>query len=198
MTTDLSDSRALGSSIRARRKTAGLTLVQLADAAELSHSFLSQVERGHASPSLESLARIARALGSSQVELLSGTTAAGAGPRIELTRADSPIGLYGRGHARILATGDTRFTPMDYSSSSQEHEDFYTHDEDEFVFVVFGRVRVDFGEHGEHLLASGDSVYFPGGLPHRWASIDGSAYRLIVVKERISPTGTPFREDDEQ
>ncbi|MFJ9906177.1 helix-turn-helix domain-containing protein [Streptomyces sp. NPDC101152] len=53
----------LGAAIRQLRKEPGLTLVQLARLAELSHPLLSQLERGLTRPSMPSLHRIARALG---------------------------------------------------------------------------------------------------------------------------------------
>ena len=54
---------ALGTRIRERRRALGLSLVRLAAMTDLSHPFLSQVERGHARPSVTSLQRIAAALG---------------------------------------------------------------------------------------------------------------------------------------
>ena len=62
----------LGRYIRGVRRSRALTLVQLAALAELSHPFLSQLERGRARPSMTSLEKIARALGSSQLELIAG------------------------------------------------------------------------------------------------------------------------------
>ena len=52
----------LGTRIRERRQAKGLSLVKLAETTDLSHPFLSQVERGHARPSVTSLRRIAAAL----------------------------------------------------------------------------------------------------------------------------------------
>ncbi len=60
----------IGSRIRELRRRRGLTLVRLAERTDLSHPFLSQLERGHARPSMVSLERIATALGTTQVELL--------------------------------------------------------------------------------------------------------------------------------
>jgi transcriptional regulator with XRE-family HTH domain len=57
------DALALGTRIRERRRGLGLSLVKLAEETDLSHPFLSQVERGHARPSITSLQRIAAALG---------------------------------------------------------------------------------------------------------------------------------------
>ncbi|NOX51911.1 MAG: helix-turn-helix domain-containing protein [Gammaproteobacteria bacterium] len=54
--------RSIGSLLKARRTMLGLTLQELADGAELSAAFLSQVERGKATPSIVSLINIAGAL----------------------------------------------------------------------------------------------------------------------------------------
>jgi transcriptional regulator with XRE-family HTH domain len=54
--------RSIGSLLKARRRALGLTLQELADRAELSAAFLSQAERGKATPSIVSLINIARAL----------------------------------------------------------------------------------------------------------------------------------------
>ena len=45
----------IGARIRQLRHARGMTLVQLADKAALSHPFLSQLERGRARPSISSL-----------------------------------------------------------------------------------------------------------------------------------------------
>ena len=52
----------MGSLLKARRKELRLTLQETADRAELSAAFLSQAERGKATPSIVSLINIARAL----------------------------------------------------------------------------------------------------------------------------------------
>lgn len=54
--------RSIGSLLKARRLELGLTLQELATRSELSAAFLSQAERGKATPSIVSLINIARAL----------------------------------------------------------------------------------------------------------------------------------------
>jgi transcriptional regulator with XRE-family HTH domain len=53
----------LGASVRRQRKKSGLTVQQLADAADLSRRMLTQIELGQANPSLVTVDRVARALG---------------------------------------------------------------------------------------------------------------------------------------
>ena len=52
----------LGAYIRAQRQAAGLSLRDLADRAEVSNAYLSQVERGMHEPSLSVLHAVSRAL----------------------------------------------------------------------------------------------------------------------------------------
>ena len=54
--------RSIGSLLKARRLELGLTLQELATRSELSAAFLSQAERGKATPSIVSLINIAKAL----------------------------------------------------------------------------------------------------------------------------------------
>ena len=55
--------RLLGEAIRIQRKKKRWSQERLAEKADLSTVFISRVERGKESPSLDSLVKIARALG---------------------------------------------------------------------------------------------------------------------------------------
>ncbi len=54
--------RLLAEAVRARRKEAGLSQEKLAEKADLSTVFISRIERGAESPSVDNLVKIARAL----------------------------------------------------------------------------------------------------------------------------------------
>lgn len=62
--------RALGHFIRAQRKLANLSLRELAEAANVSNAYLSQIERGLHEPSVRVLKAVARALNLSADTLL--------------------------------------------------------------------------------------------------------------------------------
>jgi transcriptional regulator with XRE-family HTH domain len=55
--------RQLAEAVRSSRKAAGLSQEKLAEKADLSTVFISRIERGKESPSVDSLVKIARALG---------------------------------------------------------------------------------------------------------------------------------------
>ena len=178
----------LGARVRGLRKARGLTLTQLAEAAALSHPFLSQLERGLARPSMASLERLARALGTSRVELIAASEPrradADAEPSFVLAD-EGAIGPYAEGTARLLADGPRRFEPLEFSGSNAVPGDHYIHEEDEFLTVLEGTIVISFGPFGERRLTVGDSVYCRSGTPHRWHSPDGSPYRLLIVKELV-------------
>jgi transcriptional regulator with XRE-family HTH domain len=55
--------RLLGEAVRAKRKEAGFSQERLAEKADLSTVFISRIERGIESPSVDNLVKVARALG---------------------------------------------------------------------------------------------------------------------------------------
>ena len=55
--------RLLGEAVREKRKKAGFSQERLAERADLSTVFISRIERGVESPTVDNLVKIARALG---------------------------------------------------------------------------------------------------------------------------------------
>ncbi len=177
----------LGARIRNLRQARGLTLTQLATRAGLSHPFLSKLERGLARPSMASLAQIALALGTSQVELLAGggeDAVPNRAPTEVLRAGEGVTGPYGLGWARLLAGGRRRFQPMEFEGENTDPGEYFLHAEDEFLLVTSGIVRVDLAEQGSITLETGDSLYLDGGVPHRWCAAVPGRFRMFVVKER--------------
>ena len=182
----------LGARIRTLRRARSLTLVQVAELSGLSHPFLSQVENGRARPSFASLDRIARALGTTQVELFAALaqSAPAATPASGAVVIDEGIGMSGpfaEGSARVLVAGATAFTPMEFVSGNRDFGEYFVHDEEEFCYVVDGMMEADFGGAETLMLHAGQAFYYRGGTPHRWRSPDGAVYRVLVVKQRIAP-----------
>ena len=103
--TDATPSATLGAEIRRRRLDAGLTLVRLAEMAQLSQPFLSQVENERAQPSIESLGRIAQALGTTPQSWFSAP--AERGVPLAVVRSVDDAG--GPSTYRPLVAGDAPF-----------------------------------------------------------------------------------------
>ncbi len=133
-----------------------------------------------------SLEKIARALDSSQLELIAAVDdelVASTGEAL-MRAGDGTVGRYGDGEARMLVHGTRRFQPMEFTGHNLEVGDQFVHDEDEFIHVIAGAVEVVLGTEPPTVLREGDSLYYVGGTPHRWRALDAAGYRLFVVKEK--------------
>lgn len=183
---------SLGARVRDLRRARGLTLVELAQRCGLSHPFLSQVERDLANPSIRSLGQIARALGTSQLELLAPQGEVGTATVSVVAAEDATRGYYGAEEALLLVgRHDTRFLPLMIRGTVRDFGDPFMHDEHEFVHVVSGRIEIEL-DGKSTILTPGGSVYYGGGVAHRWRAVDDDGFHILVVKERPSFTATGF------
>ena len=192
----------LGSRIRDERRKRKLTLEVLSQKTELSKSFLSQIERGLAQPSISSLKRIAREYGMSVVDLFSSEP----GPE---DQAGTPPPVKKNGHSyieEVQVVRANRRKRLTLPGSSVSY-DLLTPDLDRQVEVMF--MRINPGEHsgeepmvdlpgekfgyvlkglleskvGEKVyqLAAGDSIYFPAHFPHSWRGLGEDSIEVFWV-----------------
>lgn len=168
----------VGALIRARRRQQQLTLMELGAAADVSVGYLSQVERDRATPSLGTLAQIARALGVSIDYFVAApaphTALTRAGERNRFSIAGSSI-VYERLGADFPGnqlSGFLMTVPPGYRSETVAHEG------EEMLYVLEGAItqRLD-GE--EMVMSAGDSLHFRGNRPHAWANHTDRPARLL-------------------
>ncbi len=79
-----------GSAVRRLRQERGMTSEALAGAAEVSPSYLSEVERGLKRPSTDVLAKLARAFGMLPSQLLEFVESLAAGPQVVAQSLEPP------------------------------------------------------------------------------------------------------------
>lgn len=180
----------LGALIRELRRAQALTLVQMSARSGLSHPFLSQVENGRARPSFASLDSIARALGMTQFELFGRI----AGKQDHLVdhptgspdraRDSATAGAFLDGEARVFSGDFASFTPIEVLADNPEFAEYFSHDEEEFCYLLEGEVLNDL-DGVIYPMSTGDAIHIPGGTPHRWRSANGKPFRLLFVKGRL-------------
>jgi transcriptional regulator with XRE-family HTH domain len=154
--------------IRALREERGLPLSRLAAAVGVSESFLSQVERGVASPSVASLRRIAAALGESVAAFFAGPATTGRVVRV----GDRQRMVHPKRHWEdvLLTPPASRHLQVILSliePGAGSGDEPYTHDSDEeCVIVLKGQLHFWVGED-LYELGEGDTLLFESRVPHR-------------------------------
>lgn len=158
----------LGGRIRSLREGKGMPLREVAGAAGVSESFLSQVERGVANPSVASLRRIAEALGESVGAFFHGPATSG-----RLVRARGRRRLVHpqrRWEDMLLTPADARHLQIILSTIEPEAgsgDEPYAHgSEEECVIVLKGRLEFWVGDE-RYELEEGDALLFDSRTPHR-------------------------------
>lgn len=157
----------LGHRVRAYRLRRRMSLRELAERADVSASFLSQLERGRSSASIASLARIAGGLSIAIADLFD-TAAIGPQPlradERPMLRADDKAQtmLLTHGPLEGVSFYATRLAPGG-STGPQQYSHPGAH---EIIVVVSHQVTVELNE-ARHVLVDGDSIDFASEYPHR-------------------------------
>lgn len=173
---------AVGVAVRTARTRAGLTMAELGSRAGVTQAFVSQLESGRSMPSLITLHRIAQALGVSAQSLLPDNEA----EAVSLVRADQGR-EYERSEAhgtvleRFLVRGRRQMEPGEvWAEPGSESGDFVSHNGEELLYILAGRIRVHLQGARSEVLEKGDCLYYPASIPHRW-EVDGQARAGFLV-----------------
>ena len=174
----------LGERLRAIRQLRRKTLKDVAGAAAISESFLSQLERGRTNATIATLQRIATSLG---IEVSDLFTTNAPRPRV-LRHGALDFVAWGELGRKALLTPKpfqslevvvARFEP-----GGSTGDEPYTHgDSEELLVVVEGEVHVQLGTD-VHELGRGDSVHYQSSTPHRVSNAGGETAEVLFV---ISP-----------
>ena len=160
----------LGSKIRALRHRLKLTLDDTASAAGISKPFLSQVERGLASPSITSLAGIAHALGVTVqyfVDTPSEERSVCRGDQLKFFGFADSANLFAR--MTNLSGGRQLEAILVKMPPGQKRSEVTTHAGEEFLYVIAGEVSLTL-EGKTFVLHAGDSAHYESTVPHSWAN----------------------------
>ncbi len=173
--TDLSPpslEESVGQAIRELRLRDGLTIAQVSEIAGISRGMMSKIETGSTTAGMDTLARIARALGISMSVLFSKYDASAAtaqhvkkGAGMEVVRRGTKSGhtyhllAYDQGPVKL-------FEPflITIEDDTQRYPTFQ-HPGTEFLYVLEGVIEYRCGQQ-TYVLEPGDSLSFQGDVPH--------------------------------
>lgn len=164
--------RYLGNAIRDLRQRHGLTIAEVADRAGISRGMLSKIENAQTATSLDSLNRLAQALGVSLSVLFrnydvpeGSAQLVKSGEGMEVVRRGTR-----RGHTYHLLAydqGPTKlFEPFLITIDSPDATfPVFEHPGTEFLYMLEGRMEYRHGQH-TYLMTPGDALTFRGEVPH--------------------------------
>lgn len=155
----------IGEKIKARRQSLGLTQSELADRAELSKGFISQLERDLTSPSIATLMDILECLGTDLQEFFN--------EREEEKVAFSPADLFEKeddDKSILWLVPNAQKNKMEpilvkLRAGCATEED-RPHEGEEFGYVLSGTITLVLGLK-RHKIKKGGSFYFKTDTPHK-------------------------------
>jgi len=164
--------RYIGNTIRQLRQKHGLTIAEVCDRTNISRGMLSKIENAQTATSLETLAKLASALGVSLSTLFRNynmpegdAQLVKSGEGMEVVRRGTKRGhtyhllAYDRGRAKLF---EPFLIVMDDAS---EAFPTFEHPGVEFIYMLQGKIEYRHGQ-STYLLEPGDSLTFRGDIPH--------------------------------
>ncbi|MFH7322342.1 cupin domain-containing protein [Aeromicrobium sp. JJY06] len=187
---DIDQRAILGARIHQIRHQRRLSLREVGQQADVSASFLSQVERGQSGASVATLMKIASALGVSIPDLFSsGTTPAATVVR----RADRPVIDAGTGFRKTLVSQRPirhieacvgEFEPGGTTGELYQHGD-----SQEIVLVLEGDVAVFLADQ-TYSLSRGDSLEYQTSTPHGIANTGPDTAEVLYIVSPSTSSGS--------
>ena len=179
----------VGEKIKKLREEKGVTLQQLAELTGFSSAIVSQIENHMVSPPLGTLIKISRAL---EVEIgyffeevrEAPYTIVRGDERKKISRVASKMGKkYGYSYEALAFEKKARhmepfLVTLEPASMQDQHS--YSHEGEEFIYVMEGKMEVQLGDHKD-VLEPGDCIYFDSRIPHRVSCCDGPETKLLAV-----------------
>ena len=174
--------RSVAENIRNLRRSAGLTLAELATAAGLGKSTLAQLESGRGNPSVETLWAIAAALEVPFARLVEEQR-----PALRITRAaDVPVirstetpGWAGRSLAATDRRGTFEIYALDLEAGTTRHAQAHHAGVVEYLLVVSGRLRAGPQAGPIVELSPGDLLTFAADVPHVYEALEATHCLLV-------------------
>ncbi len=161
----------LGARIRNMRQSQDMSLSELAQEIGKTSSYLSQVERGLAEPSITALREISKSLNVPMFYFLADEEEQNAVVRkserkkLSYPESDSKVELISPDLNRQMEVIEARLEPGESTVESP-----LPHNGEECTLVLEGKMYIEIGKQ-EFELEPGDSVYYIASIPHKIVSV---------------------------
>jgi DNA-binding transcriptional MerR regulator len=158
--------RNLGPKLRQLRRRQGIGVVEAARRAKISPGFLSAIELSRANPSVATLQRLAATYGTTVLEFFDMPKHV---RRLVRPRDRRTIELASGIRIEDLSIGAKQLESQLFTVPPGTGSDgAYSHQGEEFIFMVQGTLELWLDELECHTLQRGDSFWFESTVGHRW------------------------------
>src|SRR4028119_1977624 len=186
--------RYIGNTIRELRQKHGLTIAEIADQTGISRGMLSKIENAQTATSLETLGKLAKALGISLSAFFRNYDVPGGGAQIVKNGEGMEVVRRGtkRGHTYHLLAydqGPTKLFEPFLIAMDDASEAFPTfeHPGVEFIYVLEGKLEYRHGQ-STYLLEPGDALTFRGDIPHGPEKLVDLPIRFLAIIHYSTPS----------
>ncbi len=177
-------SLVIASNLKKLRTQRGLSLGQLAEVSGLSKVLLSQIEKGHNNPTIQTIWKIANGLKVPYSAL------------IDAPHDEMRVVTYEEALTRCQPTSDARSRVLCYYPSSP-HQNFelfsieiepgggyvspeHSQNSIEYIYVQEGALSLTVGDR-RHEVRAGDCLRFPSDQPHEYRNIGPAKMRAMTI-----------------
>ncbi|PLR91588.1 helix-turn-helix domain-containing protein [Bacillus sp. T33-2] len=161
----------IGTKIRTLRKSMDMSVRQLSELSECTPSFISQIERNIANPSINTLKKIAEILNVPLIYFFEEDT----------NESEEEYVVRKNRRKKLNSPAEKAevflLTPTNNSRNIEMHmimiepggksDKLYVNSAEEVGYVLNGTLTLHLGDDSFEV-KEGDSIYFPGNIPHGW------------------------------
>ncbi|MGL5049427.1 MAG: helix-turn-helix domain-containing protein [Fusobacteriaceae bacterium] len=174
----------IGERIKRNRNQKGMSLRELAEKVVLSASFISQIEQGKASPSIENLKKIANCLDVRVSYLIEDEDSKKNSDLMKKENRRYVESLDSNTKMALLTSSNIEkgMEPILYEIGpyGESGRGYYHHQGEEFIFILEGKLDI-YIEDTIHSLDIGDSFYFKSSQNHRFKNNTDKPAKAIWV-----------------
>lgn len=174
----------IGNLIKTRRSNMGLSIRELSAKSGVAAGTISQIETGKTSPNLVSIYSLCETLNFPISALFLEDNS----DRIKLVRKDERVSFIRNTSnteaivESLITKGDTKmWGGVVNMPPHTDSGDFYYHDGEEFVFVLDGQITFMLEGAPDYELETGDTLYYPNEIGHRWKNKSESPATFLIV-----------------
>lgn len=185
----------IGFLLKNRRVESGLSIRELSIKSGVAAGTISQIETGKTSPNLVSVYSLCETLNFpiSALFIQDDTD------RVKLVRKNERTSF-----VRNTSNGESIVESLVTKGEScmwggiidmpagTNSGDYYYHGGEEFVFMLEGSITFSLDQVGNYILETGDTLYYPNEIGHRWENHTKEPAKFLIVST------SEFRQDTEE